>query len=205
MTKTPGILLFFAYLLTLTEPVTFFRSMFKSQIENSHLTKTHKLHFKWNMLGLLLIPLGFLLVFVFYKYRYDDFLAYFHTNGVVPMPYPFSAFNFQEKWVGTAWLEDIVLYFGIYLLAIVFLWNSKYRSFFYFSFVFFSAAIFVQHRDLSRYMLPLWPLACIALEKFFTSKKFLIVFLILLPAIYMYAWNFIVYNIMPIGDWTPFL
>jgi len=33
----------------------------------------------------------------------------------------------------------------------------------------------------------------------------LIALIILLPAIYMYGWNFMVYNIMPIGEWMPFL
>ncbi len=194
MTKTPGVLLFAAYFLVLIEPFMPF-----------HKPHEHHRKFAWDMLGIFLIPIGLLLVFLFYQFRYHDFFAYFHTNANVPMPYPFAAFNFQQKWVGSAWLEDIVLYFFMYLTAVVFLWNSKYRSFFYFSAVFFFASIFIQHRDISRYMIPLWPLACIAFEKFFTSKKFMIIFLILLPAIYLYAWNFIIYNIMPIGDWSPFL
>ncbi len=197
MTKTPGILLFAAYVLAIIEPLLPFH---KKDSEHHK-----KFTFTADMLGLLLIPAGLIIVFLFYQYRYHDFLAYFHTNANVPMPYPFAAFNFQQKWVGSAWLEDIVLYFFIYLGTVVYLWNSKYRSFFYFSFVFFFASIFIQHRDISRYMVPMWPLACIAFEKLFTSKKFLIIFLILLPAIYMYAWNFIIYNIMPIGDWSPFL
>ena len=207
MTKTPGVLLFPAYILTLLEPyiVSRFHFTLSKIIEIPRLQKSSLGMTLLNILQLSLIPAGLILVFLFYQYRYHDFFAYFHTNANVPMPYPFAAFNFQQKWVGSAWLEDIVLYFFIYLTAVFFLWNSKYRSFFYFSAVFFSASIFIQHRDISRYMIPLWPLACIAFEKFFTSKKFMIIFLILLPAIYMYAWNFIIYNIMPIGDWSPFL
>jgi len=63
----------------------------------------------------------------------------------------------------------------------------------------------VQHRDISRYSLPLWPLACIAFENFLTSKKFLTVAAILLLGIFFYAWNFLIYNIMPINEWLPFL
>jgi len=48
-------------------------------------------------------------------------------------------------------------------------------------------------------------MAIIGLEKFFTSKKFLTVFMILLLAIYFYSWNFIVFNAMPISNWRPFL
>ncbi|HRN69606.1 MAG TPA: hypothetical protein PLS49_00320, partial [Candidatus Woesebacteria bacterium] len=136
---------------------------------------------------------------------YGNFFAYFNTGGVVPMPYPFSAFNFQAIWVETGWLEDIIFYFVLYLFTIIQLKDATYRSFFYFSLVFFIGAIFVQHRDLSRYMLPLWPFACIAFEKTFTSKKFFIVLLILLPAIYLYAVNFMLFNILPISDWQAFL
>ncbi len=212
MTKTPGVLLFIAFLLVFLEQYLLSRKIFAGflhkltkVVEIPRLQKSSLGMTLFNILQLSLIPAGLILVFLFYQYRYNDFFAYFHTNANVPMPYPFAAFNFQQKWVGSAWLEDIVLYLFIYLISVVYLWNSKYRSLFYFSLVFFSASIFIQHRDISRYMIPLWPIACIALEKFLTSKKFLIVFLILLPAIYMYAWNFIVFNVMPIGDWSPFL
>lgn len=186
-TKTPGILLFGAYGLVFLEQII-----------------RHK-KFRLDWLFTLLIPAGLLGVFAFYAQQYGNFFAYFNTGGVVPMPYPFSAFNFQAKWVETAWLEDIIFYFFLYLFAIIQLKDSKYRSFFYFSIVFFAGAIFVQHRDLSRYMLPLWPFACIAFEKTFTSRKFLLVLLLLLPAIYLYAVNFLLFNVMPVSDWQAFL
>ncbi len=187
MTKIPGILLFVAYFLVFVEK--WFR-----------LKKI-----SWEGVGILLIPLGLLGVFGIYQLQYNDFFAYFHTGGVVPMVFPYSAFNFQAKWVGTAWLEDIIFYFALYLMTIIQLKNNQHRSFFYFSLVFFIATIFVQHRDIARYSLPLWPMACVALEELFTSKKFFTVLIILLPAIYLYAWNFLVYNTMPIANWQPFL
>jgi len=187
MTKVPGILLFGVYFFVF--------------VEKYLLTKK----FNWQWLNILFIPLGLASVFFFYWIRYGDFFAFFHTAATVPMPYPFSVFNWQAKWVGTAWLEEIVIYFFIYGLTAIYLFRSKYRSFFYFSLVFLIATMFIQHRDISRYSLPLWPFACIAFEKFFTSKKFLIVLLIIIPAIYLYAWNFMSYNVMPISDWKPFL
>lgn len=186
-TKTPGILLAGAYGLVAIESFL----------------KTKK--FDWNWLYIGLIPLGLVAVFGLYAVQYGNFFAYFNTGGVVPMPYPFSAFNFQARWVETAWLEDILLYFFLYLFTIIQLKDTKYRSFFYFSLVFFIGAIFVQHRDLSRYMLPLWPFACIAFEKTFTSKKFIWALIILLPAIYLYAINFMLFNILPVADWQAFL
>jgi len=187
MTKIPGILLFAGYMLV------FFEKWLK----------TKKIDFKW--LSILLIPLGLLAVFLLYYFQYGDFLAFFHTGGVVAMPYPFSVFNSSSKWVITGWLEEIVVYFFIYLLAILNLKDTKYRSLFYFPLVFFFALTFVQHRDISRYALPIWPFACIAFGKLFTSKKFITALIIILPAIYLYAWNFLLTNIVPISDWSPFL
>lgn len=187
MTKTPGILLFGAYGLVFLE----------------RLIKERKLNFNW--VGVLLIPLGLIGVFGLYAKQYGDFFAYFHTGDNIHLVFPYSVFNFQKPWVGTAWLEDILFYYFIYGLTIIYLKDSKYRSFFYFSLVFFGATLFVQHRDISRYSLPLWPLAVIAFEKFITSKKFMIIFVILLPAIFLFAWNFLLYNVMPISDWSAFL
>jgi 4-amino-4-deoxy-L-arabinose transferase-like glycosyltransferase len=187
MTKTPGILLFAGYGLVLVE----------------RLIKERKANWQW--LGIILIPLGLLAVFGIYTVQYKDFFAYFHSGDNIHLIFPFSVFNFQKNWVGTAWLEDILFYFFMYGLAIINLKDSKYRSFFYFGLIFFIATLFVQHRDISRYSLLLWPLTLISFEKFFTSKRFLIVSMILLPAIFLYAWNFLNYNVMPIADWKPFL
>lgn len=187
MTKIPGILLVVAYGFAVVEKYM----------------RTKKISFQW--LYLLLIPLGLIGVFALYWIQYKDFFAFFHSGGTVPMPYPFSAFNWQAKWVGTAWLEEVLFYLFLYAFTVITLFKSKYRSFFYFTLVFLIGITFVQHRDISRYSLPLWPFACIALEKLFTSKKFLMVLIILLPAIYLYAWNFLQYNVMPIPLWGPFL
>ena len=187
MTKTPGLLLFGAYGLVFIE----------------RLLKDKKIN--WNWLGILLIPVGLLGVFGIYAVQYKDFLAYFHSGDNIHLVFPYSVFNFQKTWVGTAWLEEIIFYYFMYGLSVIYLKDSKYRSFFYFGLVFFTATLFVQHRDISRYSLPLWPLALIAFEKFFTSKRFLLILIILLPAVFLYAWNLLLYNVMPISDWAAFL
>jgi len=192
LTKTPGILLFPAYLLALAEPY----------IIPSHEKQKQNL---FSFVPLLGIPLALILVFTLYYIQYNDFFAYFHTGGSVPMPYPFAVFNASAKWVGTAWLEDILFYFALYLATAVALWKSKHRSFFYFSALFCCSLLFIQHRDISRYSLPIWPLAAVVFEHIFTSKKALIVGGILLVGIYMYTWNFLGANGMPISEWLPFL
>lgn len=188
MTKTPGIILFGAYTLILF----------------INFLKTRKFDLK--TLWLLLIPISLITVFLFYFVNYGDFFVYFHTGGVVPMPYPFSAFNFQKIWVGTAWLDDLIFYFTLYGIMVFYLYKSKFKTIYYFSLLFFISLLFVQHRDIARYSLPLWPFSIIAFNKFFSSKAFLIIFLvIILPASIFYSWNFLLFNIMPISDWGPYL
>jgi 4-amino-4-deoxy-L-arabinose transferase-like glycosyltransferase len=181
--KVPGILLFPAFVLAL--------------IERKLLKPAH--------LFLLLIPIALVAVFQLYANTYGDFFAYFHTGGTVPMPYPFSVFNASAKWVGTAWLEDVWFYFVVYAATAVQLWKSPHRSFFYFSIVFLAGTLFVEHRDISRYTLPLLPLAVIAFENQLTQKKFYPVLALGFIAAYAYAWNFIGANTMPITEWLPFL
>lgn len=187
MTKTPGILLFGAYSLAIAEK----------------LIRVKKIDYKW--LGILLIPGGLLAVFMIYWRQMGDFFAYFNSGDNIHLVFPFSVFNFQKTWIGTAWLEDILFYFLLYGMTIVTLWKTKYRSFFYFSLLFFLATLFIQHRDIARYSLPLWPMALIAFEKFFISKKFVAVYSIIVIGAFFYAWNFITYNIMPIADWSHFM
>lgn len=188
MTKTPGIILFGAYTLILF----------------LNFLKTRKFDLK--TLWLLLIPVSLITVFLFYFVNYGDFFVYFHTGGVVPMPYPFSAFNFQKIWVGTAWLDDLIFYFTLYGVMVFYLYKSKFKTIYYFSLLFFISLLFVQHRDIARYSLPLWPFSIIAFNKFFSSKAFLLIFfVIILPAALLYSWNFLLFNIMPISDWKPYL
>lgn len=189
ITKSPGILLFIIYLLFFIEQYL----------------KTKKLKIEW--FWIVLIPSGFLLVFLLYFKQYGDFWAYFHSGDNIHLVFPpFSVFNFQTKWVGTAWLEEIIFIIFFYLMAIFKLYQKReLKPIFYFMLVFFLAIISVQHRDISRYSLPILPFGLVAFEEFFTSKKFIAVLILLLPAIYFYAWNFMLYNVVPIADWKPFL
>ena len=235
MTKTPGILLFPAYIFVLIESWSIgylsFRSALGGEKSRSVMTlrqvrlsfarflsrpepaegllRNDKLvpniNWNWNWLFLLFIPLGLLAVFGIYYIQCNDFFAYFHSGDNIHLVFPYAVFNSSSPWVGTAWLEDILFYFVLYISTVVILWKSKYRSFFYFALIFLTATVFVQHRDISRYSLPLWPLACVAYEHIFTSKKALLVGIVLIFGIYMYAWNFLGANVMPISEWLPFM
>jgi hypothetical protein len=62
----------------------------------------------------------------------------------------------------------------------------------------------VAHRDISRYLAPVYPFLFIAYGKMLSSKPAKTIFIILLPAIFLYALNFIIGNTAPIADWTPY-
>jgi len=189
LVRSPGILLFVGYSLY------FLQNMFKDR------------RCKLNYFGILLIPFGLLAVFGLYYFQYGDFFAYFKSGDNIHLLFPpFQVFNQFAKWVGTGWLEDIWLIFLFYLVTLFQLWKmEKLRPVFYFMLVYFLAIISVEHKDIARYSLPMVPFALIAFEKFFTSKKFVYALVILLPALYLYAWNFLLHNIAPISDWTIFM
>lgn len=198
ITKTPAILLFISYIIFI--------------ILNTIKTKKFEVQQLW----ILLIPIGFIFVFTLYYFQIGDFWAYFNSGWTVPMPYPFSVFNSGAQWVKTAWLEDILFIFFFYLYAIVYSFknlifdtvsekNRFIQNSILFIIVFFCASLFVEHRDLLRYTLPMLPFTLIIFEKFFTSKKFIYTVILLLPAIYLYSWNFMLSSKAPIADWTPFL
>lgn len=111
LTKSPGILLFFAYFLFWFE----------------HYLKTKKI--QWQILGVFLIPFSLLGLFGFYYWRSGDFLAYFHSGDNIHLLFPpFQVFNAQANWVGTGWLEDIIfiyLFYGLVLFTFLFLKKSS--------------------------------------------------------------------------------
>lgn len=214
ITKSPGILLFGGYCLYIIfnevchceDPavagdaaIPLISRIKRGLFTSARMTKKY--------FGIFLIPCGLLAVFIIYWVGYGDFFAYFHSGDNIHLVFPpFSVFNASKSWVATNWIEDIIYVYFFCLIGIIKLWEvEKLRPAFYFLIVFFVAIISVEHRDISRYSLPILPFTLIAYEKFFTSKKFLIVLLLLIPAIYFYSWNMMVHNIAPITDWKPFL
>lgn len=186
--RSPGLLLFAGYGL-----------YFLSQI-------WQKRKMVWNAFWLFLGPLSLGLLFGFYYLKTNDFWAYFHSGDNIHLLFPpFQVFNQQATWVGTGWLEEVLFVFYFYLLALFTLYqNQKLRPVFYFMLVYFLAIISVEHRDISRYSLGMLPFGLIAFEKFLTNKKVVLTGLILLPALYVYAWNFLLHNVAPITQWQLF-
>lgn len=150
-----------------------------------------------------LIPLTLCALFGYFYYQTGDFFAFLvaEKGNSLFVTFPFAQFNHDAVWAQSIWLEDVVFYFAAMILLTVTLFYSKQnRSWFYFSLFYTAFLIFVPQRDITRFSYPLYPLFLLTFEKFFTSKHFKIVLILLLPAIYFYTLNFILHNQAPIAN-----
>lgn len=198
LTKSPGILLFIAFALVLAvKPLR-------------KLTMTHPQNwFKEIDLRawpILFIPFSLLGIFVLYHYTLGDFLAYFHSGDNIHLLFPpFQIFNYSAAWVGTFWLEEVIFIYLLGFLTVLRLLKQKQTTLFAYSAVFFTSIIFVSHRDILRYALPLTPFAFAAFNKEIVSREFKIAFVFLIIPIYLFSLTFITNNVMPISNWAPLL
>ncbi len=198
LTKSPGILLFLALIIYLLLP------SLKELIKGKLGSFFQQIPFK--AYPLLLIPISLLALFYFYGIQYHDFFAYFHSGDNIHLELlPFGVFNVTKTWVAQFWLEDILYIYLALGLGVIWLWKNKLTDLAIFTGVFFVAALFIAHRDLSRYMLPAFPFILIAFEKILNTKEFKILMVIIILGIYLYAQNFILNNTAPIADWGPYL
>lgn len=197
LTKSPGILLFIGYVIYLLwENWQEIRKNWPLQ-----LIKVTK-----QVYPLLLIPLTLVGIFTYYRYIYGDFWAYFHSGDNIHLFWPpLEVFNATSRWVGTFWLEEIIYVYFFGILGVVYLFKQGRIDLGIFTTVFFATTLFVAHRDLARYSLPLMPFLLIAFEPLLVKKEFKIAFAVILLPIFLYAINFVSHNTLPIADWSPFL
>jgi hypothetical protein len=197
MTKSPGVLLFPAL------AGAYFFPMLKSLINSEKNIKIiQKLR---RIIPLAIIPLSTLAVFYIFKIRLNDFLAYFHSGDNIHLFFPpFQIFNYQQPWVGTYWLEEIIF---VYLLGGIGLFHlaKKDSAGAWFSAVFFITTLFISHRDLLRYSLPIVPFLLAGYSSVLVKKEFRFAFYIIIIPIFLYSLAFISKNVMPISDWGPLL
>ncbi|MDD2482877.1 MAG: hypothetical protein PHE32_02855 [Candidatus Shapirobacteria bacterium] len=190
--KTPAILLFASYgIMAIYE-----------LIKNKDFIGVLKKYF-W----FILTPITIFVIFNLYRLQTGDFWAYFHSGDNFHLnQLPYLVFISTKSWINTIWLEDIIY---IYLIAIY----GVYRLFKKYKFdiitifpaLFTLATLFVAHRDISRYIAPVYPFLLLAFAKFLNKKSLRIIFIILIPAILLYAINFVAGNVAPIADWGAFL
>ena len=199
LTKSPGILVFLAYL---------------GVVISSRIGKIATESFsKWfsslelkKYLPLLLIPGALLAVFILYGIQLGDFLAYFHSGDNIHLFFPpFSIFNYSSPWVGTFWLEEVIFVYLFGVIALVRLINFRERTLAWFVGIFLTSLIFVSHRDLIRYGLPIVPFAILAFSETLIKKEVKIALAVLALPIYLFSLSYISQNVMQISDWAPFL
>lgn len=198
-TKSPGIILFIAYLLYIVVP----------QIKEIATTKFSnwlaKIEIK-KKLAIFLIPFALLLLFTLYSFTFKDFLAYFHSGDNIHLFFPpFTIFNYSAPWVGTFWLEEIIFVYLLGGLAVTNLIKNEKSSITWFVTIFFASTLFVSHRDIIRYILPIVPFVIISFRESLLKKEFKYILMFLVIPIYLFSLAYISQNIMPIGNWAPFL
>ncbi len=199
LTKSPAILLFVAYIIILLVPILKNKIIIPvgKWIENLSFRKTFPIF---------LIPLALIAVFCFYKIVQGDFWAYFHSGDNIHLSFPpFQIFNYSAPWVGTFWLEEIIFIYLLGAVGVYKLFQKKEFELGVFGAIFFFLSLFIAHRDLMRYSLPLVPLLFVAFSDTLIKKEFKIGLAIIIIPIYLYSLAFISQNVMPISNWAPFL
>jgi hypothetical protein len=199
LTKSPGILLFLAYLgITIIPQV--------KDLAIIPFVKWIKTFEMKQFLPIFLIPLALILVFVLYQITLGNFLAYFYSGDNIHLFFPpFQIFNYAAPWVGTYWLEEIIFIYLFGALGILQLIKQKESLLTWVAGIFFLTTLFVAHRDLMRYSLPVFPFLFVAFRNVLITKEFKIVLALLVVPIFLFSLAYISQNVMPIGDWAPFL
>jgi Gpi18-like mannosyltransferase len=187
LTKSPGILLLLAYGIWLLV----------------NYIKTKKLEFKiWPVLLIGLTALG---LFSFFYLKTGDFMAYFHTGDNIHLQLlPFKVFDSSQTWVGSIWLEDII---WVYLIGGIGVYRALKKNLIWgiFGAVFYATILFVSHRDISRYSLPIVPVVLMGLSEIFAKKEIRWFLVLAIIPIFFYTLNFVMGNTLSIADWGPFL
>lgn len=199
LTRSVGILLFIAY-----GAYIFFTS-FKNlaQISSKQVLKKIELR---KYFGLLLIPFSLLGLFFFYGAQFNDFFAYFNSGDNIHLFFPpFQIFNYSAPWVGTFWLEEIIFVYIFAFLGFFRLIKNDNGIIAWYIGLFLLALVFVSHRDIVRYALPIAPLLILGFNKTLSSKEFKLITIVLLIPIYLFSLSFISQNVMPVSDWAGLL
>lgn len=199
LTKSTGIILFAAYLAFLIFPKF-------SKLATDRFTKWSQIFDFRKTLPIFLIPISLIGVFAFYALRIGDFLVYFHAGDNIHLFFPpFSIFNYSAPWVGTFWLEEIIFIYLFGILGLLRLIKQKAGVLTWYVGIFFVSTLFVSHRDLMRYSLPIIPFLYMAFSEVLISREFKIAAAVIAIPVYLFSLAYISQNVMPISNWAPFL
>lgn len=198
LTKPPAILLFAAFFIAYLVPNIKTLVFYPKKLNEIFKSK--------EIWPIFLIPVSLIVVFIIYKIQLKDFLAYFHSGDNMHLFFPpFSIFNYSSAWVGTFWLEEVIFVYLFGILGLLKLIKEKQQTLAWFVGIFFASTLFVSHRDIIRYSLPIVPFIIIAYRETLISKEFKIALAVLIIPIYLFSLAYISQNVMPISNWAPFL
>lgn len=199
LTKSPAILLFVAYGATLV------LARIRELATNHNAVKWVK-SLEYKAYPIFLIPSSLLVLFYVYKVQFNDFFAYFNSGDNIHLFFPpFQIFNYSQSWVNTHWLEEVIFIYVLGIIGVLKLVKSKETALAWFTGIFFTSVLFVSHRDILRYSLPVLPFLFVSYKNILVSKEFKIAMLVIIVPIFLYTLAFISNNAMPISDWEPLL
>ncbi len=144
-----------------------------------------------------------LLLFFYYQTKTGKFLIFFEAQKVnkLQLSFPYSQFDFNQTWIGSIWLEDIIFYFLILFASAAYLYQSKKILYSFAVFIYAVFLIFIPQRDLTRFSASVMPFVFWAAAPILEKKYFRVAFIIILPAVYFYTLNFILNNQAPVTEW----
>ncbi|MFZ2199892.1 MAG: hypothetical protein WAV40_03835 [Microgenomates group bacterium] len=180
LTRSPGILLFGAYLIQFT------------------FTKKLKLCYPY-----LLMPLSLFLLFGWYGHQYGNFWAYFSSSSELHPVFfpPLLIFSNMTSWINGMWREDIIYIYLFYGMGICLLKDKTAKIF---GILMGGLLLLTAHQDLGRYALPLAPIALLGFAPYLNHKNIRWLAILIIP-IFLLGWQFVVANIQPISDWSKLL
>lgn len=188
LTRSPGILLFGAYLVHYL-------------LQSAPLTKKIKLFFPY-----LLIALSLLGLWIYYGVTFGSFWAYFQVGGNINLYFPFAIFSSNMPWVGEIWLEDII-YLAALMIGGAYLYIKRkgWSATSWFVIIYGVFTLCVAHRDLARYSLPIMPIVIAGWSEIVPPKLVKWMGYILIIPIFLYSWQFVLANYQVVLDWTKYL
>jgi hypothetical protein len=149
----------------------------------------------------LIIPAFLGANFLIYHFTFNNFFAYFQWNGGFMKTIPFMNVFSPESMGQTNNAELFLYMYVIYIVGALRLWKRPELCSFSLVFVLFMA--FVEHPDISRYLLPAAPFALIvAFDDIICRKEFMLVFPLIVIFGYFYCWGIIPTNLMDPGAYS---
>ncbi len=158
-----------------------------------------------NAIPYALIPMALAFQFYWFQLSYGNFWAYFNVNaGWFDYHTPFKA---MYSYIFRTPANEFFLWiYAITAFGVARVWN-KDKALGAFALIFVLPVVFINHNDISRYLIPAAPFALlIAFEDLLTSKEFKYALPVIIAITYLNAWTFAASDIghlVPQYLWEP--